>query len=698
MNTIRLQLHSKMPMTCAILTIALASFVILACSTGLPFQATEIHEPLLNSVSSAFGLLIAASALLLRVLPHDSPHPSQFSKHLASCCIFLGAVAFLYCIGTGNCSVEHFMDPLSSRLMSSQDLIRTSICSAWNLSLAGLSLRWLDWETTSGRRPFQSLALLMLIFPSQVLINNLFRIPLAATENASFHFPVLSLLGAAAWILLSSGILLSQPDRSLTRILTSATLVGSMVRQLLVAVLLFSAGLGLFIAERSLLSPTQQQWWTSLLVVGSLFIFIVLLAKRGTELEELHIQRDEMVELLKLATRNAEEANRTKSTFLANMSHEIRSPVNVMIGFSDLMAHPDCLPKERLNHAEVMRRNGQSLMTIIDDILDISKVEAGTLSVRDSEMNLRNLVDEVVLIHKEQAQKKGLQFELRIQEPLPEMIFSDPGRLRQILTNLLSNALKFTSQGSVSLQVRARQDHPDVDSTEIEFKVSDTGIGIHSHHASKLFQPFVQADSSVTREHGGSGLGLALSMRLAEALGGKLMLLHSQPGEGSTFQFILDVKLASSAASASVAAIAPVASVPTCSPKRNLKDLRVLLVDDALDNRTLMRWLLEYEGAWVETAENGKRAIELALAGNHDVVLMDIQMPEMDGLTASKKLRELGYEKPILALTAHAMIEDRDRSILAGLNDHISKPVQKNVLIEKLRPYLPQASTMRAHA
>lgn len=623
-----------------------------------------------------WGILSAAAALILKL---SSPRPewrARLADFLASGCVLLGVLTLLDSATRGGLGLR------------SDALPPTSAFSSLNLIMMGLALLWLDWETPQGRRPAQYLAILALIAPGQTLLGFCYGI-------STFHFdPVgfltqMAVVTASAWFLLAIGTLFARPSVGVMAVFTSSTMAGRIVRRLLVPSLLVPSLLGWFIARQDQIPISRTQAGASFLALSSLIIFVFLLWKNGIELYGVQAERDRAELELKRATREAEEANRTKSAFLANMSHEIRSPVGVMMGFAELMADPACPPEERQKYAQVMRRNGQALLTIIDDILDLSKVEAGKLKIQKVNVNLLALVNDVTWVHETIAKEKGIDFSVRWIGDVPEMIVSDPIRLRQILTNLIGNAIKFTAFGSVRLTLETRNDPREPQQAQLCFEVSDTGPGIRPENVQKLFQPFVQGDPSVTRQHGGSGLGLALSQRLARALGGNLVLKESAPGKGSVFLFSLRTVLPDNVVWRST--LPQTAKTPTSGPEpqRRLHGLRVLLVDDAPDNRMLLKWIMDHEGAQVEIATNGREAVDKALAGEHDVVLMDIQMPVMDGLTAAGHLRRKGYRRPILALTAHAMKEDRERSLQSGLNDHISKPVQKETLIEILSRYLP---------
>lgn len=370
-----------------------------------------------------------------------------------------------------------------------------------------------------------------------------------------------------------------------------------------------------------------------------------------------------------LAKENAEKANKLKSSFLANMSHEIRTPLGAIIGFADLLKDPTLSELEKKNYFKIMTKNGEQLSRIIDDILDLSKVEAGHMSLEFSHVNLRQLIEELLPTLVLNAKEKKLSLNVDVDASVPESIVTDGGRISQVLLNLLGNSIKFTSKGHVALNVKAI---PLSDgSCEVIFIVGDTGIGITQDKKEKIFEVFVQEDESVTRRFGGTGLGLALSKKLAQALNGDVTVLDSKLNEGTQMQFSIKAHLDSDLVSKE--------SKPNIleelASETTLKGVKVLVVDDAKDNRLLLSHYLKILGAETDMAFNGREALERAMGNEYDVILMDIQMPEMDGYTATSKLRSMGYTKPIVALTAHAMTEVRKKCLSVGCSDYLTKPV-----------------------
>jgi PAS domain S-box-containing protein len=372
----------------------------------------------------------------------------------------------------------------------------------------------------------------------------------------------------------------------------------------------------------------------------------------------------------------AEAANQTKSAFLANMSHEIRTPLNAIIGFTDLIASDDLEPGERQNYAETVQRNGRALMQIIDDILDFSKIEAGRLELEIGSTDLQSLVADIRVLFAPLAEAKGLSFQVSIEQELPRFVKSDATRLRQILMNAVSNAIKFTNEGQVCLSVGKSGGTQ----SWLTFSIIDTGIGISEEQQTRLFQAFAQADVSMTRRFGGTGLGLMLSRRLAKLLGGAYYLAKTRVGEGSTFELRVPLIPENRDDSIKKETSARLASLRS----HRLQDIRVLVVDDSADSRTVTRLYLERQAALVTEADSAAEALRLLAKSSFDIIITDIQMPEMDGLELTRKLRSEGYGKPIIGLSAHVFREDRMRSLEAGINAHIGKPVKSIELVDAI--------------
>ncbi len=394
----------------------------------------------------------------------------------------------------------------------------------------------------------------------------------------------------------------------------------------------------------------------------------------------------------------AEAATQAKSAFLANMSHEIRTPMTAILGYADILRTESSLskgPPACLEAIDTITRNGEHLLNLINDILDLCQVEAGKLQVDRETCSPSQIVFEALSLMRVRADAKDLSLRAEFDGKIPESIQTDPNRLRQILINLVGNAVKFTDAGSIQMVIRLSSCN--AARPEMHFAVTDTGIGMSEEQMADLFKPFSQVDSSATRKFGGSGLGLAISKRLAEMLGGEIGV-RSSPGKGSTFTLTIStgsldgVRLLDSPAEAERRIEQPGKS---SAQDHTTLDCRILVAEDGLDNQRIISTFLKNAGAEITVAENGQVAFDCVQAAQAEakpfgVILMDMQMPVMDGYDAAKKLRAEGFAEPIIALTAHAMKEDRRKCLDAGCNDYMTKPVERRKLIELVAKYVPE--------
>lgn len=373
---------------------------------------------------------------------------------------------------------------------------------------------------------------------------------------------------------------------------------------------------------------------------------------------------------------SAEHASLSKNIFLANMSHEIRTPLNSILGFSEILRDQNLSVVERETYANIIKRTGASLLSIIQDILDIARIEAEQISIEFSTFSLDQLIIDIKELLSLKAADKGVELTIEKVSNTATYIKSDLTRVRQILLNILGNAIKFTDKGYVKM-------HYWVEDEQLIFSVKDSGVGIAPDQLNNLFRPFSQGDSSVSKRFGGTGLGLMISKRLAQLLGGDVLFIESHVGVGSTFQVRIRYEPESNLQNIPNLQKKSAPNTET-EPNHLLADKKILVVEDSMDNQILINAHLNRYGATVDTADDGKEGLEKCLANNYDLIILDMQMPIMDGYTTSRKIRKNGYTLPILALTGYAMKGDEEKCLAAGCDGYLTKPFSRDDFIRTI--------------
>jgi len=430
--------------------------------------------------------------------------------------------------------------------------------------------------------------------------------------------------------------------------------------------------------------------------------------QRTRELSITNGKLNQTVKQLEAARQVAESATRAKSEFLANMSHEIRTPMTAILGFTDLLLDEGpngAGHNQPKGAAQTIKRNGEHLLSVLNDILDISKIEAGKIEIDPVPCQLPLLIDDVLTLMSAKAQSVGLALHSDIAEDLPDWVAVDVTRLKQILANLIGNAIKFTADGEVRLSIRSTSAAASGEITRIEFDVIDTGVGMTPEQAGRIFQSFGQADASTTRKFGGTGLGLTISRELAQHLGGDLTLVNSTPGVGSQFRLTIAAEVIDAPSTQEIAGMVerpqPEKSAVidnAAQSDRPLDGVRILVAEDGIDNQRLLRLILKKAGAEAQFVENGQLALDTlesaaSIGGLPQIILMDMQMPVLDGYRATAALRKAGHKIPVIALTAHAMAEDRQKCLDAGCDDYLTKPIDRAKLVQKIQTYAGRVDT-----
>ena len=663
----------------AIGTSAVGVLVLIAWALRIP-SIISIRPGMPPMTPLSAGLLILAGAALWLAM----------SEQTALACICGGSMVLLGALrlmGYFSAKWDFGIDRFWSRMDGSDS--RMAAATAVNIIFLGAAVMCLDVETRRKFRPAQWLALAAGFVALCAISGYLYGEPRFYRDYYAYG---MSLHSALVFLIFSCGVLCARPNEGIMEPACSDGAGGVVLRRLLPMCIFLTMGLAWVRQQGEYDGLYSRGTGIALYTLTIVTLFIILVWRTASQLWRMDQQRRRFEAELSHAKQAAIAASEAKSAFVANISHEIRTPLAGILGFADVCLDPNLNDTDRIEHARTIKRNGQHLLTILNDVLDISKIEAGRIQVELIPCRPAEIVREVAAIMRPAAEAKKLKLEVDVVNPFPRTIRSDPTRLRQAILNLVGNAIKFTENGGVNITL-AMVTSTYVAEPSIKIEIADTGIGMSADQAASLFKPFTQADVSTTRKFGGTGLGLSIARQLANLLGGDIVV-ESTPGKGSTFTTtIMTGSLigsifedgttdgsAEAAAAAATDANAPIKS-------------RVLLIEDGADNQQLVQLWLQPLGVKLDVAGDGAagcaKAIEALDEGKpYDLILMDMQMPNMDGYEATLHLRSRGYQQSIIALTANATPENRERSLRAGCNAFLTKPVERAKLVEMVRKWV----------
>lgn len=548
--------------------------------------------------------------------------------------------------------------------------------TALNFLFTGVSLCLLN----RGKRyafVFSQIAALLALAISLLAIIGYLYVDRSLYKVATF-IPM-ALHTAITFFFLTTGILFAGSLHGVMSVITHRNIGGRIARILLPITLLIPILFGWLRLEAQRRGLVTLEFGTALMAISIISVFTVLIWRLASSINRTEEKRKLAEEAMVLAKQEAEEAKKTQEQFLANMSHEIRTPINGVIGMAQLIATTK-LSLEQKEYMDIINESAANLLVIINDILDVTKMKVGKIALEEVNYSLHDTIRSLVKIFNFKTSLKGIALNWEIDKEIPKFLSGDPVRLNQILTNLINNAIKFTEKGEVKLSVGLMEE--DDKSVTLKFVVQDTGIGIAEDKIESVFESFTQASTDTTRKYGGTGLGLTISKQLIELQGGSISL-SSKPGVGSVFSFFLPVKKAIESITPDILVTADVATT--------MDQINILLAEDNLINQKVASKLLFKKGAVVDIANNGSEVLDMLAKKTYDVILMDINMPVLDGFETTQSIRQnqSAFQKiPIIALTASALASEKAKCLQAGMDDYLSKPFKAEELFEKISAQL----------